>query len=139
MLDPFGIVKPILGQYYLSIAKSLAEPMAFFLDIVARSCTTNLAIINPHWKGVNFYRPFSTNKDLAEAMFLAENSEYASEKVLCVVYCVESYQQVLRSGRALSGPIEVRGQTRNKSSWARVEDEPFVVPANCKGQSVRYD
>ena len=92
MLDPFGIVKPILGQYYLSIAKSLAEPVALFLDIVVRGCTTDLVIIDTHWKGVNFYRPFSTNKDLAEAMFLAENSEYASEKVLCVVYCVESYQ-----------------------------------------------
>src|SRR5438309_11666906 len=124
MLDPFGIVKPILGQYYLSIAKSLAEPMALFLDIVTRSCATNLAIVNPHWKGVNFYRPFSTNKDLAEAMFLAENSEYASEKVLCVVYCVECYQIRPKNPFEYSLPHLVR------SRWDRSVGAKGVVEKN---------
>src|SRR5207245_5446052 len=92
MLDSFGIVKPVLGQYYLSITKSLSELATLFLYVITFCGVTNLAIINPHWEGVNLYRPFSANKDLAEAMFLAENSEYASEKVLRVVYCVESYK-----------------------------------------------
>jgi len=65
MLDPFGIVKPILGQYYLSIAKSLAEPAALFLYVVTFRSITNLAVINAHRECVNSYRSFSTNEDLA--------------------------------------------------------------------------
>src|SRR5437667_10933763 len=92
MLDPFGIVKPVLGQYYLAIAKSLAEPTALFLYIVTFRRVTILAVINAHWERVNFYRSFSIDEHLGETVFVASDSEYTCDEVLRVVYCVDSYQ-----------------------------------------------
>ena len=71
MLDPLGIVKSVLGQYYLAIAESLAEPAALFLYVVTFRGVTNLAVINAHRECVNFDRPFSANEDLAESVFIA--------------------------------------------------------------------
>src|SRR5437899_12362403 len=91
MLDSFGIVKPVLGQYYLAIAESFAEPAALFLYVVTFREVTNLVVIDAHWECVNFYRPFSVNEHLAKAGSLAWDSANHTGQMLGVVYWLKPY------------------------------------------------
>src|SRR5712692_5753748 len=92
MLDALGIVKPVKGQYDLKIAELLAQGPGFLLYALGLHTTANLPVVDAHRERVNPYCSFAVYDCLAKIVFDSKDAEYASEKVLCVVDCVESDQ-----------------------------------------------
>src|SRR5713226_4042639 len=92
MLDPFCIVKPVKGENYLQIAKSFTKCLRFLLYSVGLYIIANLSVVNAHRECVHLRSSLPVDEYLAEVVFDSENAKYASEKMLCVVDCVESDQ-----------------------------------------------